>query len=301
MSEGGIRARALAEKFLTHLSAERGASPHTVRAYAADLDRYLDWADRAGLDPLAVSHRQLRLFLSELDRAGYARTTIARRLSAVRSFFSYLTTQKYVDSDPSSVMSAPRLSSRLPRVIPPETLAFLLESDSDTTPNGLRDQAILELLYATGLRVGEVCSLMLAGFDPAQGLITVMGKGSKERTVPIHRAATEKIRRYLRDGRPHHARDHSPDTVFLAPRGGRLSEDSVRRMFKRAVALSGGAAGLSPHAMRHTFATHMLEAGADLRTVQELLGHVALSTTQIYTHVSIKRLQDVHRNAHPRA
>jgi site-specific recombinase XerD len=169
------------------------------------------------------------------------------------------------------------------------------------TPVGLRDAAVLELLYASGVRVGELSGLTLDALDLAQGQMTVLGKGSKERIVPLHAVAQSRLRDYLRDGRSHLARADSPGSVFLSTRGNRLSEDAVRRIFKRYIGVAGAATALTPHAMRHTFATHLLEAGADLRTVQELLGHVALSTTQIYTHLSMKRLRDVHRTAHPRA
>ncbi len=290
----------LLDRFLIHLSVERGASRHTVRAYSADLQRYLEWAERIGVDPLHLTHRQLRLYLAELDNARYARTTIARRLSAVRSLFTFLVTEGVLDSDPSTVITSPKTPSTLPRIIPNEDLARLLESPDITTPLGSRDRAVLELLYASGLRVSEICSLTLSGLDLAQCQVTVMGKGAKERVVPAHRLACELIRVYLGSARPLLARDDSPDTVFLSKRGRRLSEDSVRRMFKRYLCRVEASAAHSPHALRHTFATHLLEGGADLRSVQELLGHVALSTTQIYTHVSIKRLQEVHRSAHPR-
>ncbi len=291
----------LVDRFVTHLQVERGASPHTVRAYSADLGRYLEWAERSHIDPVHLTHRQLRLYLAELDRARYARTTVARRLSAVRSWFSYLTAEGVVDSDPSAVLSAPKLSSHLPRIVPADELGALLDAPDTSTPAGIRDAAILELLYASGLRVSEVSTLRLADLDLAQGQLTAFGKGSKERIVPVHPLAVARIRTWLASGRPAFAREDSPDSVFLSSRGRPLSTDAIRRLFKRYVHQTGGATSLSPHTLRHTFATHMLEGGADLRTVQELLGHVALSTTQIYTHLSMKRLQDVHRTAHPRA
>lgn len=290
----------LVDRFLRHLSIERGMSAHTVRAYSGDLDKYLEWANRVEVDPINLTHRQLRLYLAELDRARYARSTVARRLSAVRSLFRYLATEGIVASDPSSVISSPKVPSTLPRIVPTQDLRLLLDAPSADTPIGRRDRALLELLYATGLRVSEACSLQLSGLDLSQGQVTVMGKGSKERTVPVHRFACVRLRDYLASGRPALAKPSSPGTVFLSARGMKMSEDSVRHMFKRHLSQVGASGALSPHALRHTFATHMLEAGADLRSVQELLGHVALSTTQIYTHVSIKRLQDVHHKAHPR-
>lgn len=291
----------LVDAFLTHLSVERNASPNTVRAYASDLARYLEWAERTAVDPIHLDHRSLRRYLAELDRARYARTTIARRLSAVRSWFGYLLAEGLVDSDPSTVLSTPKVPSRLPNVVPNDVLTALLDAPDLATPEGLRDRAVFELLYASGLRVGEVAGLSVADLDLVQGQVRAFGKGSKERIVPIHPAAVAAIRAYLRDGRPVLARPESPDAAFLSARGGRFGPDGIRRAFKRHLGSVGALVDLTPHSVRHTFATHLLEAGADLRTVQELLGHVALSTTQIYTHLSMKRLQDVHRGAHPRA
>jgi integrase/recombinase XerD len=291
----------LVDRFLRHLSVERGSSPNTARAYSADLARYLDWAERTGVDPIGLTHRQLRLYLAELDRAGYARRTVARRLSAVRSLFAYLVAEGLTPSDPSSVLTAPKIPSRLPKIVSADAVTAILESPDVNTPTGLRDRAVLELLYATGARVSEVSDLRLGDLDLTQGQITVMGKGSKQRIVPLHRVAAESVRAYVATARPKLAKAHSDDHVFLSTRGLPLSSDAIRRLFKQALSKVGAAHSLSPHAMRHTFATHLLEGGADLRTVQELLGHIALSTTQIYTHLSVKRLQDVHRNAHPRA
>jgi integrase/recombinase XerD len=272
-----------------------------VRAYSADLARYLEWAERNGVDPIALNHRQMRRYLAELDRAGYARRTIARRLSAVRSLFAFLVAEGLAPSDPSTVLATPKIPSRLPRIVPTDVLDTMLGAPDLTTPVGLRDSAILELLYASGARVSEVSDLKLGSLDLAQGQLTLMGKGSKERLVPVYRASVAKLRAYLADGRPKLAKEDSPDAVFLSTRGRGLSADATRRLFKRYLDEAGGAHSLSPHAMRHTFATHLIEAGADLRSVQELLGHVALSTTQIYTHLSMKRVQEVHRTAHPRA
>jgi integrase/recombinase XerD len=296
-----LSAEDLVAQYLRYLTVERGLSPHTVRAYASDLARYLEWCERTSIDPIALDHRALRRYLAEMDRARYSRTTIKRRLSAVRSFFNYLVTEDIVSSDPASVLLAPKAPSRLPRLVPNDVLQALFDAPDPATPTGLRDRAVLELLYASGARVSELSSLDLKGLDLAQGQITVMGKGSKERVIPIHRFAADRIRDYLAQGRPRLAKPQSPEAVFLSARGNRFSEDAIRRMFKRYLSEAGAQGSLSPHAMRHTFATHLLDQGADLRTVQELLGHVALSTTQIYTHVSMKRLKDVHGSTHPRA
>lgn len=291
----------LVDRFLTHLKVERGASPNTLRAYTADLARYLEWAQRVGMDPIVLTHRQMRLYLAELDRAGYARRTVARRLSSVRSLFAYLVAEGITPSDPSSVLATPKVPSRLPRIVPADALPSLLDAPDPETASGRRDRALLELLYATGARVSEVSGLRLRDLDLAQGQITVMGKGSKERLIPLHKVAVSRLRDYLSEARPILSVGTATDSVFLSTRGRQLSADAIRRIFKRWLSAAGVASSLSPHSMRHTFATHMVENGADLRTIQELLGHVALSTTQIYTHMSMKRLQDVHRSAHPRA
>jgi integrase/recombinase XerD len=294
-------ASTLVDGLLGHLANERGLSAHTIRAYANDLNGYLEWAHRNGVDPILVSHRRLRGYLAELDRAKYARSTIARRLAAVRTFFDWLCEQGLVASNPASVLTAPKLPSRLPHVVPEDVLAALLAEPAADDPVSLRDAAVMELLYAAGLRVSEVAGLTLSRVDFGSGQVTVLGKGSKERIVPVHKLAARRLSTYLRDGRPKMIGPASGDAFFLSTRGNPLSEDAIRRVFRARIGAAGASLGLTPHALRHTFATHLLEGGADLRTVQELLGHVALSTTQIYTHVSVKRLRDVHKDAHPRA
>lgn len=288
------------DAFLAHLSDTRGLSPHTVRAYSADLAAYLSWSERVGYDPLTITHRQLRLYLAELERARYARRTIARRLASIRSFYAYLTEAGLTSSDPASVLQTPKLPRRLPKVVPAQALNALLDAPDASTALGLRDRAVLELLYATGARVSEVCGLDLSDVDVPARQVKVLGKGAKERILPLHPEAVKRVRIYLATARPELLR--RPETaLLLTSRGNRMSSDAVRKMLKRHLAEVGAGLDLSPHALRHTFATHLVEGGADLRTVQELLGHVALSTTQIYTHVGRKRLQDVHRNSHPRA
>lgn len=290
----------LVDRFLTHLRVVRNASPATVRAYATDLAQYADWCERAGRHPQTLGYRDLRGYLAELDRARYARTTIARKLSAVRSFHAFLSAQGLTSGSPAAVLSTPRRQARLPVVAGPDTLAALIDAPDTSTVYGIRDHAILELLYATGIRVAELEGLDLGDLDLGNARLTVMGKGSKERIVPVHPAAVAALRTYLSDARPRLGRALGCDAVFLNRSGTRLSAGAVRRMLKRSLETAGERLDLTPHALRHSFATHLLEAGADLRTVQELLGHVALSTTQIYTHLSIGRLRDVHRQAHPR-
>jgi integrase/recombinase XerD len=291
----------LIDRFLTHLRVERALSPNTVRAYSFDLARFAEWADRAGQDPLALSAVSMRRYLAEMDLARYSRRTIARRLSAVRSWYAYLRLAGITDIDPATVIATPKLPSRLPRTVPADLLAALLDAPGTDTPTGLRDRAVLELLYATGARVGEIAGLSLRDLDLATGQVRVMGKGDKERILPLHREAVRRLREYLTTGRPGFRPRADEVAVFLNRSGTRLTDGGIRRLMRRHMDAIGGAAGLTPHALRHTFATHLLEAGADLRSIQELLGHVALSTTQIYTHLGMRRLRAVHRDSHPRA
>lgn len=289
------------DRFLAHLSTERNASPQTVRAYASDLARYLEWAERDGADPLGSDPRALRRYLADLDRSHYARRTIARRLSAVRSLYAYLNREGVLSHDPASVVATPKLPARLPRLVPSDLLAQLLDGVEADTPAGIRDRALLEVLYATGARVSELTGLDLGDVDLRAGQMRVTGKGDKQRILPLHREAVARIEAYVRKARPAFAPKAGEEAVFLNRTGTRLTDGGVRRMLHRRLDEFGATAGVTPHAFRHTFATHLLEAGADLRTVQDLLGHVALSTTQIYTHLGVQRLRKVHGDAHPRA
>jgi tyrosine recombinase XerC len=291
----------LVDRYLAYLRAERNVSPQTVRAYSADLARYLEWAERTSADPLGPDPRILRRYLTELDAARYARRTIARRLSAVRSWMAYLNREGVLAHDPASVVATPKLPARLPRLVPTDLLAQLLDAPGRDTPAGLRDRAVLELLYATGARVSEVVGLDLADVDLVAGQVRVTGKGDKQRILPMYREAIARIDAYVKAGRPKMRPAAGEQAVFLNRNGTRLTDGGVRRMLRRYLDALGAAGGVTPHTFRHTFATHLLEAGADLRTVQDLLGHVALSTTQIYTHLGVQRLQKVHRDAHPRA
>ncbi|WP_172135874.1 tyrosine recombinase [Adlercreutzia sp. ZJ473] len=297
------------EDFCRALAVERNASAHTVRNYRVDLTDYLRWAERASLDPLRVTHKQLRLYLGELDQARYCRTTVNRRLSALRSFFRWLVGEGRVDVDPASVLQGPKTPRSLPKVIKPADMARLLSVHApralDGTPReqtceDLRDLALLELLYACGARVSEASGLKAADVDLARGQVKVLGKGAKERIIPIHELAVQAMRAYAAEGRPQLLRGRASEFFFVSARGNQMSPDAIRKMFKATVRAAGLDESLSPHAMRHTFATDLLSGGADLRSVQEMLGHASLSTTQVYTHVSPERLKAVHAQAHPR-
>lgn len=298
------------ESFLESLKFERNFSEHTIRNYSIDVSDFLRWANRNELDPFSLNRRQARRYLGELDSAAYKRTTVNRRLSAVKTFFEWLKVNGIVEQDPFSALSGPKCASRLPKSINSLEMDRLLEvhasalSDleegSNDFANTVRNQALLELIYAAGLRISEASGLLMGNVDLSSGQVKVLGKGKKERIIPIHEGAIEYIRLYLKKGRPVLANSDSPENLFLSPRGNAYSPDCIRRMFKKTLSAAGLDPTLSPHALRHSFATDVLVGGADLRSVQEMLGHSSLSTTQIYTHISDERLKDVHHQAHPR-
>lgn len=301
-------AEELADRFCASLQVERGLSEHTARAYRVDVMDYLRWAQRRRIDAFSATHRDLRRYLGELDRAQYSRTTINRRLSALRAFFRWLMRCGIAHSDPVSALQGPRLGRKLPRVISPSDMARILSVHAAAdarggdarTPSDMRDQALLELLYACGARVSEASGLLLENVDLDQRQVKVFGKGSKERIIPLHDMAVLSLRAYALYARPKLLGFSEEPFFFVSDRGGRYSTDAIRRMFKRTLAEAGVDPTFSPHDMRHTFATDLLNGGADLRSVQEMLGHASLSTTQIYTHVSSARLKEVHHQAHPR-
>lgn len=287
--------------FCEALVVERNASEHTVRNYHMDLADYGRWAQRQGIDPLAATHRQVRMYLGDLDRAQYARRTVNRRLSAMRSFFRWLTVCGYIDADPVSVLQGPKLAKNLPRMIAPADMARLLSVYKDgIAPVDLRNQAILEFLYACGARISEASGLLVGNVDFDSKQVKVLGKGDKERIIPLHDLALATMRQYLWKARPALVGDAPCPYFFVSTRGNRMSPDALRKLFKKSIDLAGLDPGLTPHDVRHTFATDLVEGGADLRSVQEMLGHTSLSTTQIYTHVSVAHLKDAHRRAHPR-
>lgn len=298
-----------AADFVDSLRWERNDSAHTVRAYAADIDGFLRWAQRQGIDPFAMTHRQARRYFGELDAAGYAKTTINRRLSALKGFYRWLAARGAVEADPLFPLQGPKKPAKLPRPVTCDEMARLLavhaERDAagdprEQTATDLRDQAVLELFYASGLRIAELSGLKLADTDLAALQVKVLGKGSKERIVPIHALAATTIGAYLERARPQLLGGRASEFLLVSSRGNRFSPDAIRRMFKQTLAAAGLDPQLSPHALRHAFATDLLTGGADLRSVQEMLGHASLSTTQIYTHVSPDRLVEAHRQAHPR-
>lgn len=298
------------EGFCRSLAVERNASAHTLRGYRTDLEDFLRWAARAKVDPLRATHRQLRRYLGELDRAQYQRTTVNRRLSSLRGFYRWLALNGRIEEDPASVLQGPKVPKRLPKVIRPREMARLLGlyaardaqgNPREQTPEDMRNLALLEFLYACGARVSEASGLTLDGVDFELGQVKVFGKGAKERIIPLHDMALSAMRAYLVSARPKLLGSSSSEFFFVSTRGNQMGPDAIRKMFKKSLRAAGLPETLTPHDMRHTFATDMLSGGANLRSVQEMLGHASLSTTQIYTHVSIERLKSAHAQAHPRA
>jgi integrase/recombinase XerC len=305
-------ARHALEAFVAHLRDERGLSAHTVAAYRRDMTQFLQFAGRAGvLDPARVEPLLLRRFLALQRTRGLAATSIARKAAALRSGFRLLARRGLVPDDPAAGLGVPRGPRRLPVVLKPRQVDRLLAAPKPVDPVGLRDRAILELLYATGIRVGELCGLRLGDVDLAADTVLVLGKGAKQRIVPFGEPARAALLEYLVNGRaamlPDPARagggtgGADGDELFFNRRRRPMTQRDVRGMLERYRVATGAPAGTSPHTLRHSYATHLLEGGADLRAVQELLGHVALTTTQTYTHVSNERLRRVYEQAHPRA
>jgi integrase/recombinase XerD len=298
-----------AERYLDHLAVERGLSEHTLSAYRRDLRRYVAFLTRRDmLEPGEVEEATVRSFVASLsasthgpDDAPYRATSVARTLSAVRSFHRFLLREGVTDRDPAVGVPQPRLARSLPRPLPVEDVRRLLEAPDEGSPAGLRDRAILELLYGSGLRISELTGLDVDDLDLEEGSVRVLGKGGKEREVPLGSFGRDAVGAYLTRGRPALASVATRGAVFLNARGGRLSRQSCARLLSRYVRLAGIERRVTLHTLRHSFATHLLEGGADVRVVQELLGHASVATTQIYTLVTARHLREVYEESHPRA
>ncbi len=303
--------------FLEHLTLNRNASAHTAAAYESDISQFLDFAaqyhEKPNLEPTHLDLGTVRAFMAELYRQGHARTSVARKLSALRAFGGYLKREGVIDMDPATLAASPKRERKVPAHLTIDEMERLLEMPDVSDPLGCRDRAILELFYASGLRLSELVGLDLEDVNLRGRMVRVMGKGAKERLVPFNSATEESLRVWLakrvvlfaQSPKPRaqspKSRAQSADPLFLNFRGARLTGRSVQRLVARYVASCSTRFGISPHALRHSFATHLLQRGADLRAIQELLGHVQLSTTQRYTHVNAAQLLDVYRKAHPRA
>ena len=314
------------QAFLEYLRLNRNASPHTVAAYDSDLSQFIAFAAhqlrkaRPHLQPADFDLSIVRAFMADLYRQGHARASVSRKLSALRTFSRYLRREGWIEGDPVSLAAAPKREQKVPAHLSVDEMSTLLDTPDAGEPLGRRDRAILELFYASGLRLSELVGLDVEDVNLSARMVRVMGKGGKERIVPFNDKTRASLAAWLRD-RPaiRHARSQLPtpdsqkvrprvkatksdsDPLFVNFRGSRLTGRSVQRLVARYMSLCSTRFGISPHALRHSFATHLLERGADLRAIQELLGHVQLSTTQRYTHVNAAQLLDVYRRAHPRA
>ena len=279
----------------------RGSAERTRRAYSVDLGGFSEWAGEQGLAPADVRHRDVRRYGAGLSSAGAAPATVARKLAAIRGLYGFLVRTERAGSNPAELVSSPKRSEKLPHVLTTEQMRSLLERIPARTPLELRDRAMLELAYSCGLRCEEIVNLDQGALDFETEQLRVLGKGSKERILPVGEPAQRALRRYLDKGRHALTVDPREQALFLSKSGRRLSNSDVTRrlgLWTREAAL---AAGVSPHSLRHSFATHLLEGGADLRTIQELLGHASISTTQVYTRVDAARLRDTYAASHPRA
>jgi integrase/recombinase XerC/integrase/recombinase XerD len=276
-----------------------GLAESTRRAYGFDLDDFASWADGQGASPTAVRYRLLRRYTAQLSEQGLSPTTVARKLAAIRTFYRYMVEREELEANPADLLSSPRRPRRLPRSLKKDEVAQLLDRIPAGGPLDLRDRAMFELAYSCGLRCQEIVDLDVDSIDFDAEELRVLGKGSKTRVLPIGEPAQRAVERYLGHGRPKLA--HSDDALFLSKSGRRLSPSDVRRRLAAWLRHAGLASGMSPHALRHSFATHMLEGGADLRTIQELLGHASVSTTQVYTWVESSRLRRQYDRSHPRA
>lgn len=291
------------DAFLRYLELERNTSQHTRKAYAEDLDRLLEYcAEELGSIPEAseVTTRMLRGYAAYMHECEYAPTTIARRLASLRSFFKFLLRENRVDHDPAKPLRTPRLGRRLPHFLTSDEVGRLLEAPPANEPLGIRDRAILETLYSAGLRVAELVSLDIDDWNRDADVVRVLGKGRKERIAPIGSFAAKALRDWLEVREPVPEPQHAR-ALFLNRFGRRITTRSVGRMLEKHLAIAGLSRKTSPHTLRHSFATHLLDGGADLRSVQELLGHANLTTTQIYTHVNTERLRATYEHAHPHA
>lgn len=295
----------LVDEFLVQLRANQNYSPHTLESYGLDLRQFAAFLETEGVSDIqAINYLLIRKFLAILKRDEFAKSSVSRKLACLRSFFKFLCRQGYLINNPILTISTPKREKRLPKFLYLDEVTALLNLPDTTTDLGIRDRAILEIFYSSGLRLQEMVNLKLIDVDLDRGYLVVFGKGSKERIVPLGGAARRALEQYLNVARPVLVAGNpgvAPHHVFLNYRGTRLSGRSIERLMDKYLNQLALNRKISPHTLRHTFATHLLENGADLRVVQELLGHVDISTTQVYTHLTKERIRSVYLNSHPRA
>jgi integrase/recombinase XerD len=284
--------------FLAYLELERGLSRNTLDAYRSDLQQFGAWLEDNDVPALSAGRRDLEAFLASRSMAP---ASLSRKLACLRSFYRHMRREEIIDHDPAAELKAPRREAKLPQVLSRGEVARLIEAPKGTAPGDLRDRALLELMYACGLRASEATGLDVSDIDLDEGMLRASGKGSKERIVPVGRSALEAVRHYVARGRPALVGLKPEPALFVNRRGGRLSRQGLYKIVLRHAETAGLKGKMSPHTLRHTFATHLLAGGCDLRAVQEMLGHADITTTQIYTHLSAERLKDVYFSAHPRA
>jgi integrase/recombinase XerD len=290
------------DSFLHYLAVEKGLARNTLESYSRDLNRYLDFLETQRIDSFAETSKTTAMaFIQHLQQRGLSQRSITRALVAVRGLYRYLSQEGDLENNPLEDMELPRLIPGLPHVLTVQDVEQLLAQPDDETPLGIRDGAMLELLYATGMRVSELCELPTGGLNLEVGFVTVRGKGGKERIVPIGEAAMERARLYLEKGRGAILKGRNSPYLFLNNRGGRLSRQGFWKILRTYALKAGITKHITPHTLRHSFATHLLERGADLRFIQAMLGHVDISTTQVYTHVNQEYLKRLHQQYHPRA
>jgi integrase/recombinase XerD len=292
----------LLDLFFNYLAVEKGLSLNTLDAYSRDLNRYIDYLCKQGIPDISrTNDYHVLSYLAEEKKRGQSARSMARNMSALRTFYRFLLRENVLQADPLSNLHNPKIGKRLPNVLSLKEVDRLLESPDAQKPKGKRDQALLEVLYATGLRVSELITLSLNDLNLEVGYIRVFGKGSKERIVPIGEVARRKVKLYLETARSEILKGRKSTYLFVGSSRGNITRQAFWKMIKKYARLAGIEKRISPHILRHSFATHLLERGADLRSVQSMLGHVNISTTQIYTHVTRERLKDIHSKFHPRA
>ncbi len=289
------------EEFLTHLELEKNLAPNTLAAYARDLRDFQSFLEKRGIKNFEeVEAEEVLLFMEDLRHRGLSARSLARKLSALKTFYRYLELERGLKRNPLLLVEGPKLPRTLPKVLTVEEVERLISAPDLSTPQGLRDRAMLETLYATGMRVSELVRLTFAQLNLSAGFVRVYGKGSKERLVPLGDLAREYLERYLKEARPLLARGQDSPFIFLNRKGRPLTRQRFWQIIKDYARMVGITKEISPHVLRHSFATHLLEGGADLRAVQMMLGHASLSTTQIYTHLDLRKLRDLHEKHHPR-
>ena len=291
------------QSFIHYLSVERGLAANTLESYERDITKYIEHLHKLQVREIGLTNKShITGFIGVLKKAGKAPATVSRSMVSIRAFYQFLARERLIDKDPSVNMETPKLEKRLPKVMSMHEVELLLDAPRSSTPNGMRDKAMLEVLYATGIRVSELISLGVGDIHLGLGYVRCIGKGSKERIIPLGRIAAQTLDQYIRTDRPRLLKpERAEEALFVSHLGSRMTRQGFWKIIKKYGLLAGIMKEITPHTLRHSFATHLLENGADLRAVQEMLGHADISTTQIYTHVTNKRMKEVYNRTHPRA